>query len=78
MTLTFDLPKGMFQMALLLIKENIFFLNSINKYSYRSYCPDKFTNAQQEGKDGPGSLPWIFERTIANFSLSISEKNLQE
>ena len=34
---------------------------------------------KQEGQDGPGSLTWIFKRTIANFFfLSLSEKNLQE
>ena len=32
---------------------------------------------KQEGQDGPGSLTWISEMTIANF-LSLSEKNLQE
>ena len=34
--------------------------------------------SEKEGQDGPGSLTSIFERTIANFFLSLSEKNLQE
>ena len=33
---------------------------------------------QQEGQDGPRSPTCIFERTIANFFWSLSEKNLQE
>ena len=33
---------------------------------------------KQEGQDGPGSLTWFFEITLANFFLSLSEKNLQE
>ena len=33
---------------------------------------------KQEGQDGPGSLTWIFEIALANFYLSLSEKNLQE
>ena len=34
---------------------------------------------QQDGQDGPGSLTWIFEITLANFSfLLLPEKNLQE
>ena len=32
---------------------------------------------KQEGQDGPGSLTWVFEITVAIF-LSLSEKNLQE
>ena len=33
---------------------------------------------KQEGQDGPGSLTWFFEIALANFFLSLSEKNLQE
>ena len=33
---------------------------------------------KQEGQDGPGSLTWVFEIALANFCLSLSEKNLQE
>ena len=33
---------------------------------------------KQECQDGPGSLTWIFENTLANFFLSLSGKNLQE
>ena len=33
---------------------------------------------RQEGQDGPESLTWIFEMTIAFFFWSLSEKNLQE
>ena len=34
--------------------------------------------SKQEGQDGPGSLTWTFEITLANFYLSLTEKNLQE
>ena len=36
---------------------------------------------KQEGQDGPGSLTcffFFFEIALANFFLSLSEKNLQE
>ena len=33
---------------------------------------------KQEGQDGPGSLTWFLEIALANFFLSLSEKNLQE
>ena len=35
-------------------------------------------DCKQEGQDGPGSLTWFFEIALANFFLSLSEKNLQE
>ena len=35
-------------------------------------------SVQQEGQDGPGSLTWFFEIALANFFLSLLEKNLQE
>ena len=38
-----------------------------------------YTNqhGKQEGQYDPGSLTCIFQMTIANFFLSLSEKNLQ-
>ena len=38
----------------------------------------KVKDNKQEGQDGPGSLTWIFERTIANFLLFLSEKNFKK
>ena len=38
----------------------------------------EISSLKQEGQDGPGSLTWVFEITLAIFLLSLSEKNLQE
>ena len=35
-------------------------------------------HCRQEGQDGPGLLTWFFEIALANFFLSLSEKNLLE
>ena len=40
--------------------------------------PEQKFKEKQEGQDGPGSLTWFFEIGLANFFLSLSEKNLQQ